>query len=78
MEIADTSKNGQITEIAETLNNRHNKEDLINEAIETLIIEKLDVKAKPVTGETFIEAKEALTIPLATQPVLDPLNWKKD
>ena len=48
------------TEIANTHNNGQNEEDLVKEAIETVIIESLDVKANSVNGETVMEAKEAV------------------
>jgi hypothetical protein len=71
MEIADTPKNGQMTEIANTLKNGHteiadtsknghNEEDLINEAIEAVITKELDAEANSVNSEIFMEAKEAV------------------
>ena len=50
------------TEIADTLKNEQTEEDLIiTEAIEAVITEKLDVEANPTNGETFMEAREAVT-----------------
>jgi len=49
------------TKIANTCNNGQNEEDLIKEAIKTVIIESLNVEANSVNGETVMEAKEAVT-----------------
>ncbi len=50
------------TEIADTPENEQTEEDLIiTEAIEVVITKELDVEANPTNGETFIEAREAIT-----------------
>ncbi len=49
-------------EIANTPENKQTEEDLIiNEAIKVVITEELNAEANPANGETFMEARKAIT-----------------
>src|SRR6266851_9148527 len=49
-------------EIADTPENEQTEEDLIiSEAIKTVITEELNAEAYPTNGETFMEARKAVT-----------------
>jgi hypothetical protein len=77
MEIADTSNKGHKSEIAETLNNRHNKEDLLLESAMHEEASQQAAEANTSYGETVMEARKTVVNELSPLLQLNEPNSEK-
>jgi len=77
MEIANTPKNGQKSEIAKTLNNGHNKEDLLLESAIRKEASQQAAEANTSYGETVMEARKTIVNELSPLLRLDKPDPEK-
>ena len=77
MEIAETPNNGQKSEIAKTLNNGHNKEDLLLESAMREEASQQVVEANTSYGETVMEARKTVVNELSPLLQLDKPDTEK-